>query len=45
VLAAGVNESHSTLTLVRWTWCPVCLTVFDDYGNPVNPIPEYTKVR
>ena len=23
----------------RWTWCPDCLTVFDDYGKAVNPIP------
>jgi hypothetical protein len=29
----------------RWTWCPDCVTLFDDYGTPVNPIPEYTKVH
>ncbi len=29
----------------RWTWCAACLTVYDDYGTPVNPIPEYTKVH
>jgi hypothetical protein len=29
----------------RWTWCPDCLTVFDDYGTPVNPIPEFAKVH
>ena len=20
----------------RWTWCPDCLTVYDDYAKPVN---------
>jgi hypothetical protein len=29
----------------RWTWCPDCRTVFDDYGTPVNPIPEYIKAH
>ena len=29
----------------RWTWCPECLTLFDDYGSPVNPMPEFTKVH
>jgi hypothetical protein len=29
----------------RRTWCPDCRTVFDDYGTPVNPIPEYTKAH
>lgn len=29
----------------RWTWCPDCLTLFDDYGSPVNPMPEFTKVH
>jgi hypothetical protein len=29
----------------RWTWCADCLTVFDDYGTPVNLIPEFTKVH
>ena len=24
----------------RWSWCPDCLTLFDDYGSPVNPITE-----
>jgi hypothetical protein len=24
----------------RWTWCADCLTVYDDYGTPVNPIPR-----
>ena len=22
----------------RWTWCPDCLTVYDDYGVPLNPV-------
>ena len=22
----------------RWTWCPDCLTVYDDHGNAVNRI-------
>jgi hypothetical protein len=25
----------------RWTCCGACLTVFDDYRAPVNPIPEF----
>ena len=29
----------------RWTWCPDCLTLFDDYQIAVNPIPEYAKVH
>ncbi len=29
----------------RWTWCPTCLTVYDDYGTPVNPIPEFAKAH
>jgi hypothetical protein len=29
----------------RWTWCAACLTVYDDYGIPVNPIPEFAKVH
>ncbi len=28
----------------RWTWCAACLTVYDDYGTLVNPIPEFEKV-
>jgi hypothetical protein len=24
----------------QWTYCPDCLTVFDDYGKAVNPIPK-----
>jgi hypothetical protein len=24
----------------RWTWCPDCLTVYDDYGRAVNRIRE-----
>ena len=22
----------------RWTWCPDCATVYDDYGVPINPV-------
>jgi hypothetical protein len=29
----------------RWTWCPDCLTLSDDYGTPVNPISEVGKVH
>jgi hypothetical protein len=29
----------------RWTWCPDCLTVYDDYGMPVNPIPEFARAH
>jgi hypothetical protein len=29
----------------RWAWCAACLTVYDNYGSPVNPISEYTKVH
>jgi hypothetical protein len=29
----------------RWTWRADCLTVFDDYGTPVNPIPEFDKIH
>jgi len=29
----------------RWTWCAACLTVYDDYGTPVNPIPEFAKAH
>jgi hypothetical protein len=29
----------------RWTWWPDCLTLYDDYGTPVNPIPEFAKVH
>jgi hypothetical protein len=24
----------------RWTWCPDCLTLYDDYGKAVNQIPD-----
>jgi hypothetical protein len=24
----------------RWSWCPDCLTVYDDYGRTVNQIRE-----
>ena len=29
----------------RWTWCAACLTVYDDYGTAVNPIPEFARVH
>ena len=29
----------------RWTWCPDCLTLYDDYGTPVNPMPEFAKMH
>jgi len=29
----------------RWTWCPDCLTVYDDYGKAVNPISEFHQAR
>ena len=25
----------------RWTWCPDCLTLYDDYGKAVNQIREF----
>jgi hypothetical protein len=25
----------------RWTWCADCLTLSDDYGVAVNPMPEF----
>jgi hypothetical protein len=25
----------------RWTWCPDCLTVYDDYNKVVNQIPDF----
>ena len=25
----------------RWTFCPDCLTVYDDYGKAVNEIMEW----
>jgi hypothetical protein len=29
----------------RWTWCPDCLTLCDDYGVAVNPIPEFAQAH
>jgi hypothetical protein len=29
----------------RWTWCPDCLTLSDDYGVAVNPIPEFARAH
>jgi hypothetical protein len=25
----------------RWSFCPDCLTVYDDYGKTVNPIHQF----
>jgi hypothetical protein len=25
----------------HWTWCPDCLTIYDDYGKAVNQISEF----
>lgn len=25
----------------RWTWCPDCLTVYDEHGSPVNAFVEF----
>ena len=29
----------------RWTWCPDCLTVYDDYGKAVSRIREFPLHR
>jgi hypothetical protein len=29
---------------MRWTWCPDCLTLYDDYRNPVNPMPVIRQI-
>jgi hypothetical protein len=29
----------------RGTWCEACLAVYDDYGAPINPIPEFAKIH
>ena len=29
----------------KWTLCSACLTLYDDYGTAVNPIPEFAKVH
>jgi anti-anti-sigma factor len=41
----GCRREPLTADSGRWTWCPACLTVYDDYGSPVNSIPEFVKVR
>ena len=28
-----------------WTWCPDCLTLFDDYEKPLNRLPEESTSR
>jgi hypothetical protein len=29
----------------RWTSCPDCLTLYDDYGKAVNPIAKFRTVH
>jgi hypothetical protein len=29
----------------RWTFCPDCLTVYDDFGVAVNPVQKFRTVR
>ena len=29
----------------RWSFCPDCMTVYDDYLKPVIPIPDLGKVH
>jgi hypothetical protein len=29
----------------RWTWCPDCLTTYDDYGRAVNTIQKSRSSR
>jgi hypothetical protein len=40
---------HADETLVndagRWTWCPDCLTLFDDYGKAINAFPEFVRIH
>jgi hypothetical protein len=36
----GCSREPLTNDRGRWTWCPDCLTVYDDYGKVVNRIPE-----
>ena len=44
-LPAVVDASLCICHAGRRTWCAACLTVYDDYETPVNPISEYTKVH
>jgi hypothetical protein len=41
----GCEREPLTADPGRWTWCPDCLTVYDDYGTSVNPIPEFEKIH
>jgi hypothetical protein len=41
----GCHRESLTADPGRWTWCAVCLTVSDDYGIPVDPIPEFAKTQ
>jgi hypothetical protein len=29
----------------RWTFCPDCLTVYDDYGKAVNQLTEFRQLH
>jgi hypothetical protein len=42
---AGDGTRAMIANACRWTLCAACLTVYDDYGFAVNPIPEYAKVH
>jgi hypothetical protein len=41
----GCERELLTADPGRWTWCAACLTVYDDYGVAVNPIPEFAKIH
>jgi len=28
----------------RWTWCPDCLTLYDDYGDAINQIRQRVAI-
>jgi len=43
--AGGCERESVTGNTGRWTWCAACLTVYDDYGHPVNPIPEFARIH
>lgn len=36
----GCRREALTNDLGRWTWCPDCLTVYDDYAKAVNRMRE-----
>lgn len=37
----GCRRETLTNDAGRWSWCPDCLTIYDDYGKAVNQIPEF----